>query len=310
MQSGQSGEAALADGGLELVARGEPMGGGLLDGGGDAQVGVGDELEVAVDDGGGRHDDPAEFHLGQGADLGQAAEDERVGEVERGERAGGDGGPGVIGEDLVGNEPEAIAREIGKPGEVGGGEEVAGGVIGVDEDDGGGGGIAGGGEGVAIEVPFATGVVESVGARGEAFGVDEELEQRVGGLGDEDGGAGGGDELEAVAVGFAGGGGEEDAIGREGGRELVVIIGADGLARGEGAGGGGGVGVGGEGGDRVGIGQGEAGLGGIGEREIGEGEPLGGERDAIGRGRPGIAMGEGKQGDGSYLKDSRSTSRR
>jgi hypothetical protein len=67
----------------------------------------------------------------------------------------------------------------------------------------------------------------------EAFGLDEELKKRVRGLRDEDGVAGVGNELEAVAVGFAGTGGEEYAIWGEIGFEFLSVVGGDCLTGGQ-----------------------------------------------------------------------------
>ncbi len=140
---------------------------------------------------------------------------------------------------------------------------MAGWVVGVYDDDGTCGGVTGGGQAIPIENPLATGFVKRVGDRGEAFGLDEKFEQRIGGLGKQDLGAGVGDEFEAEGIGFAGAGGEKQVVRGDVAVEVFRVVERDGFPGMLGTGGG--RGVGGGGWREAGVGEIEIRLGGVGD---------------------------------------------
>jgi hypothetical protein len=91
---------------------------------------------------------------------------------------------------------------------LGGGDEVAGGVVGVDDEDGAGAGGDGGFEGVEVDgpaVPVVAGIVKQrVLAEADVVEAGDEVEEGVAGAGDEDVVAGVAEEAEEEAVGRSG----------------------------------------------------------------------------------------------------------
>jgi hypothetical protein len=126
---------------------------------------------------------PSELHLGEGGELGEAAEGEDEGAgVARFEDARGAPrvvAEGVTGEDFVAQEGEAGG---GEGGELVFLEERSGGVVGGDDDDGARGRVDRGAEGGQVDVPFAV-VAEGVGDDAYGFEGGEVLEEGVARLG-------------------------------------------------------------------------------------------------------------------------------
>ena len=307
------GQAVLdlgADGGADF----EEARGGGLNGGGDGEVGVGDEVEAGLRGGdeGRRAADvnPAELEVREAAGFGEAAE----GEGERRDLVRGEGlreffvaGGGVIEEDLVGDEGEvAGGAEVEKAvGVFATAHEPAGGIVRMDDGDGAGGRSDGGGQGNVVELPEGIrgggvgrrwlrrgwiaglrtasrrsgipprGEFERIRADAPAVEGGEVFDERVGRMGCEDFRAGVAEEFEEEAVGFAGAGGEVEAVGVDGGGAAVMVLGGDGFAGGAEAAGVGFVG----GGSAAGEGVGDIG-GGVMEAGldgVGEGEVVDGQ---------------------------------
>ena len=101
---------------------------------------------------------------------------------------------------------------------------MSGGIVGVNKNDGFGGIVAGQSQNFAVEDPFPISFVERIWFGLQSFCFDQELQKRIRGLGDEDRVARVGDELEAIAICFAGAGCEENAIWRDFAGKLLLVV--------------------------------------------------------------------------------------
>jgi hypothetical protein len=194
----------------------------------------------------------------------------------------------VIEEDLVDDEGKGVlAADLREGFGLPGLGEVAGGVVGVHEDEGARFGREGAAETFGIDLPAVV-IDERRGLEAHVIEVGEEVEERVGGLGNEDFVAGVEEQAEEKTVGLAGAGGEDDLLGIDL-RAVAGVVGADGFACGEAAAGLGivveGAGIR-EGVEKIGWVR-EAAAGGVGGGEVGE-RQAGGETLPVGAGERGL----------------------
>ncbi len=264
----------MADAGEELALdrfpAGQPARERVLNGGVHRKEGVGDDFESSERLGaecvGAERGDPADFHLRERGDFGEAGDDE----CEAGMFACGEAGDGIgqriVEEDFVDDEGERVAdAEFFEGAALGGRGGVAGGVVGMHEEDG-----PGAGGDAALELgevdPPAEVVEERVGLEGDIVKGGEEVEERVARLGDEDLVTGVAEQAEEERVALACAGGEDKVGWIDLGIVRGVIGGDSGASGGNAAGVGVVAGGGFDGGERVG----EAAGGWIREGEIDE----------------------------------------
>ncbi len=133
-----------------------------------------------------------------------------------------------IGEHFVGENGQAEGLETLPFGAL---EVRASGIVGIHDDNGAGARRDGAGERGKIDVPDAV-VAQGILAHGYGFHGGQVVEQRIGWARDQDFVAGVGEQLEQVAVSFAGAGSEQDTRSGDFDAALGVVF-RDGFARGE-----------------------------------------------------------------------------
>lgn len=221
IKSGQVRLAAGADLLLDEGAAGEPRRQGVLDGSVHGKVGVGDDLDAV--EGGvdfpfrSAGDDPGSLHLRQARNFAKAAQDESESGMVCGSKALGSlAAEGIVEEDFIDDESEAAfgAKQL-QLASLGGGGEVACGVVGMDQSDGAGARRDLLAKGRKVDVPAVV-VEERVRNEMDITYLGQEVEKRIGGLGNEDFVAGVAKQPEEKAVCLAGAGGEDDLTGMEG----------------------------------------------------------------------------------------------
>ena len=195
----------------------EPDRQGVLDGGVHGEEGVGYDFESGQSLGlhfsGAEAGNPADLHLGKRRYFAEAADNKSKARVGANCEAFDRAAESVVEEDLVDDEGEVVLGAEGLEAvTLGAGRSVAGWVVGVDQDDGSGSRGDAAFQFCKVDPPAEVGK-ERVGGEKNVIEVREEVEERIAGLGGEDGVAGVAEQAEEEAVGLAGAGGEHDVCG-------------------------------------------------------------------------------------------------